>query len=159
MRKNIRNSNNPFTFNSNCQSDIAGLTVFGKSYAYSDRLLNTRGYLKQGYSKDSKILLDLKGFDNTRDVFSVKSFNIWDEQWKTGVYNISSGAYTEDSTRICSKNLIEVEPGCTYNWEVGPGWVIYFSRSKTFLSAFNVSGDTLAIAAMSLLNSILAQVW
>ena len=42
--------------------------------------------------------------------------NLWDEQWKNGVYNESDGLFTPISNYFCSKNKIKVKPNTIYSF-------------------------------------------
>lgn len=61
---------------------------------------------------------------NTGELVSAKvesvdsaGFNIWDEEWEIGSYNVSNGnKYNSQLTRIRSKNYISVLPNTTYGF-------------------------------------------
>lgn len=41
-------------------------------------------------------------------------FNQWDEEWRNGYYNTSTGAYSSDGSRFANKNPIHVLPNTNY---------------------------------------------
>ena len=67
----------------------------------------------------------------------VRGHNVWDEEWRTGFYNGSTGAYTSNANYICNKNDIPVLPNTSYYMNVpsGNGWaVFYYEANGTFIS-------------------------
>lgn len=74
-----------------------------------------------------------------------RGFNQWDEETKLGLYNVMTGAFEENNTRLCSKNPIEVLGNTQYFWEGGEhgvGWIVFFDANMNFISAANVSEGT-----------------
>ena len=69
--------------------------------------------------------------------------NIWDEQWEVGTYNTDTGSKTAVSTRIRSKNYIDVQPSTTYYFYFGSGsGNILFYNGSTYLSRVNKSSSS-----------------
>lgn len=65
-----------------------------------------------------------------------RGFNLWDEQVKTGLYNTNTGVWSEDTSRICSKDPVLVSAGAQYYIKSpGIGWVLFFKEDNSFISA------------------------
>ena len=69
--------------------------------------------------------------------FTSVGVNIWDEEYKTGLYLTTDGTYQDNSSRICTKNYIKVKPNTAYYINNAFAWVIYYDANKTFISAEN----------------------
>ena len=68
------------------------------------------------------------------------SINIWDEEWESGKYNLSTGAKQDSAGQIRSKNFISVEPSTQYYFgNAGASTIIhnvyFFDANKNFISA------------------------
>lgn len=65
---------------------------------------------------------------------SVKSHNIWDEEWENGVYD-SNGQKVADSSKIRSKNFIPISPNTAYYAKTaGKNMVIgFYDANKNYL--------------------------
>lgn len=63
--------------------------------------------------------------------------NVWDEEWKNGYYDTSTGVYVYQSTTICSKNNILVVPSKQY--------FVHFTGNATYINIqeMDVSGNFL----------------
>lgn len=74
----------------------------------------------------------------------ITGFNIWDEEWELGSYNISNGEKTSDNERIRSKNFITVIPQTTYYFKgtVNFGIVCYYDKDKNFVDAVGAVANT-----------------
>lgn len=71
-----------------------------------------------------------------------KSFNVWDEETKSGLYNVSTGAFQSDNTRLCSVNPIPVLFNTTYYKNKGFNWVIYYDKNMNYISSYLITGNT-----------------
>lgn len=80
------------------------------------------------------------------DVVS-NGFNLWDEAWQTGLYDTLTGAYTSNATRICTKNMIPVEPSSTLfiSNSSAYGWAVFYKQDKSFRSAVLTTDGTIEV--------------
>lgn len=73
-------------------------------------------------------------------LFSIKSNNVWDEQWESGAFNTANGEKIPNTAAIRSKNYIPVKPSTTYTiTNPAPGTRMYkygsdYSYVGTFLA-------------------------
>lgn len=82
---------------------------------------------------------------NAGELLSVKTsahkmvgFNAWDEQWKQGYYNSSTGEFVSGGNYIASKNMIKVLPSTKYFYNIPNIFqVLYYDADKNFIRADN----------------------
>ena len=62
--------------------------------------------------------------------------NVWDEEWESGLYNVSTGQKVDNGNYIRSKNYISVLPNTTYYLKTSraENYVVCFDSSKNFIS-------------------------
>lgn len=69
-----------------------------------------------------------------------RGFNLWDEEWELGLYNINNGNPVTSSTRIRTKNPIPILPNTTYI-KVTPNngfqYLVFFDKNMTYVGAQN----------------------
>ena len=69
----------------------------------------------------SPVGLDLAAYnegeivDGRYEAIKTIGFNQWDEQWKNGYFNKTTGVFTSNANYLCSKNPIKVIGGSIYN--------------------------------------------
>lgn len=73
-------------------------------------------------------------------------FNQWDEEWESGYYD-SSGNKQNATNQICTKNLIPVFPGITYNNSKynGASGILYYDADKQFINRVTAPGNPVTI--------------
>lgn len=77
--------------------------------AYLQRSINIYEYAPQQSSIKNNAFTGVK----------VEGFNIWDEEWEVGSYNVNTGEKEIKYGKIRSKNYINVIPNTTYYFKVG----------------------------------------
>lgn len=76
--------------------------------------------------------------ENATKVYA-RGINLWDEQYQVGGYRIENGTYNSGWTnRLCSKNMIRVEPDSYVFYKSGEGItlgnIFYYDINKNFIS-------------------------
>lgn len=71
----------------------------------------------------------------------ITGFNIWDEEWELGAYNIETGAKTDDSPRIRSKNFIPVSPNSAYYFNIMNNadkywYALFYDKDKNYINYY-----------------------
>jgi len=74
----------------------------------------------------------------------LKQENLWDEQWKTGEINGTTGANANTGQAIRSQNYIKVSPSTAYYIGIGSDTLIIYQydSSKTYISAIYGSSNS-----------------
>ena len=73
--------------------------------------------------------------------------NIWDEETLVGGYNISDGAFNPNLTgRLCSKNMIKVQPNSTVYWHSlansSTGNIFFYDANKQYVNGYTGMGNS-----------------
>lgn len=71
--------------------------------------------------------------------------NVWDEEWEVGGINWNTGANSESTTRIRSKNYIPIKGSESYYYLGGKVDIFYYDQNKQLLGKNYYSGSTILI--------------
>lgn len=79
--------------------------------------------------------------------------NIFDGQWKSGIYNTDTGKYGAVQTRVCNANMMKVSPDTYYtvsfpNYDIKTDtrWLFY-DTNKNFISSITTGKTTIKTPA------------
>ena len=67
--------------------------------------------------------------------FKTTGINLWDEEWRNGFYDISTGAFVSYSGFIANKNQIRVKPSTTYYFNCQSSYV------DTYVCEYDMNGN------------------
>ena len=70
------------------------------------------------------------------DAIESVGFNLWDEQWRGGIYSTDNGKFISDSSRFCSKNPINCLPNREYKVSTGTNdtiWMLFYDSEMNYL--------------------------
>ena len=68
---------------------------------------------------------------------SITGINVWDEEWESGVYNLTTGEKEPNANTIRCKNLINIKPNTNYCWVnniTTQARIIFYDINKQYLS-------------------------
>ena len=82
---------------------------------------------------------DLHGYDHPWVGGAGK--NKWNEETVYGYYLVESGAYFNDTSQLCSKNLIPVSPSTSYRLVGGGNSVIFYNSNQEFMSSIFITAS------------------
>lgn len=71
--------------------------------------------------------------------------NVWDEQWRNGYYDLSTGAFVSLATAVASKNPTAVSVNTAYRFVTGDSnnvaFVFFYKANGDFISALRITGS------------------
>ena len=76
------------------------------------------------------------------DVQSIESVGVnqWDEEWRSGKYDITTGQHVDGNAHICSSNYIRITPNTKY-YGVSPSttWGVFYDNNKHIIPNAHVT--------------------
>ena len=91
---------------------------------------------------------------HTQAVVKRTGKNVWDEQWEVGEINTNSGANSNDSTRIRSKNYISIVPNQQYYCKSSNDvYLFFYDANKTYIGYYSSTAKGLSFIPSNLANA------